>query len=156
MRAVCVSTDVPSALWMLVGSMQGTWWACCLKTPHTLFCALAPFPTTFHVHIIRGSDDSAMQISFGNRFETISAEEEQALDLHLTTLGAYRKPIVKDGSCLFRAVAEQVSVRVRVRVSACVCLCAGWRRLLGWMRGCLFCLFLHFFTTPWGVYWKGI
>lgn len=49
-----------------------------------------------------------MSISFGNQFDAINAEQEHTLDLHLTTLNVFRKPIVKDGSCLFRAVAEQV------------------------------------------------
>ena len=30
------------------------------------------------------------------------------MDVFLDKLGLYRKPIAKDGSCLFRAVAEQV------------------------------------------------
>ena len=33
---------------------------------------------------------------------------EAAMDSFLEKLGLYRKPIAKDGSCLFRAVAEQV------------------------------------------------
>ncbi|CAH1268052.1 ALG13 [Branchiostoma lanceolatum] len=36
------------------------------------------------------------------------AESLQAMDEHLSSLGLVRKPIAKDGSCLFRAVAEQV------------------------------------------------
>jgi hypothetical protein len=35
---------------------------------------------------------------------------EAAMDSFLDLLGLYRKPIAKDGSCLFRAVAEQVSM----------------------------------------------
>jgi hypothetical protein len=35
---------------------------------------------------------------------------EAAMDSFLGKLGLYRKPIAKDGSCLFRAVAEQVSM----------------------------------------------
>jgi len=34
---------------------------------------------------------------------------ESAMDEFLTKQGLYRKPIAKDGSCLFRAVSEQVS-----------------------------------------------
>ena len=34
---------------------------------------------------------------------------ETAMDEFLTRLDLYRKPIAKDGSCLFRAVSEQVS-----------------------------------------------
>ena len=35
---------------------------------------------------------------------------ESDMDIFLYNLGLYRKPIAKDGSCLFRAVAEQVSM----------------------------------------------
>ncbi|XP_053316771.1 OTU domain-containing protein 4 [Spea bombifrons] len=35
-------------------------------------------------------------------------KEEAAMDLYLRSQGLYRKRIAKDGSCLFRAVAEQV------------------------------------------------
>ena len=34
---------------------------------------------------------------------------ETAMDEYLARLDLYRKPIAKDGSCLFRAVSEQVS-----------------------------------------------
>lgn len=34
---------------------------------------------------------------------------ETAMDEFLSRLDLYRKPIAKDGSCLFRAVSEQVS-----------------------------------------------
>jgi len=34
---------------------------------------------------------------------------ESAMDEFLAKQGLYRKPIAKDGSCLFRAVSEQVS-----------------------------------------------
>eukprot|EP00058_Branchiostoma_floridae_P026053 XP_002611543.1 hypothetical protein BRAFLDRAFT_63818 [Branchiostoma floridae] len=37
-----------------------------------------------------------------------AAESLQAMDDYLSSLGLVRKPIAKDGSCLFRAVAEQV------------------------------------------------
>lgn len=33
---------------------------------------------------------------------------EKLMDDHLKSLGLHRKKIAKDGSCLFRAVAEQV------------------------------------------------
>lgn len=33
---------------------------------------------------------------------------EKLMDEHLRANGLYRKKIAKDGSCLFRAVAEQV------------------------------------------------
>lgn len=33
---------------------------------------------------------------------------EKLMDDHLRALGLHRKKIAKDGSCLFRAVAEQV------------------------------------------------
>ncbi|XP_075470303.1 OTU domain-containing protein 4 [Ascaphus truei] len=36
------------------------------------------------------------------------SQEEAAMDTHLRSQGLYRKRIAKDGSCLFRAVAEQV------------------------------------------------
>ena len=35
---------------------------------------------------------------------------ETAMDDYLARLDLYRKPIAKDGSCLFRAVSEQVSL----------------------------------------------
>lgn len=35
---------------------------------------------------------------------------ETAMDEYLARLDLYRKPIAKDGSCLFRAVSEQVSL----------------------------------------------
>ena len=34
---------------------------------------------------------------------------ETAMDEFLARIDLYRKPIAKDGSCLFRAVSEQVS-----------------------------------------------
>lgn len=37
-----------------------------------------------------------------------NTNHETAMDTFLRKLGLYRKPIAKDGSCLFRAVAEQV------------------------------------------------
>ena len=33
---------------------------------------------------------------------------EAAMDQYLQSIGLYRKPVAKDGSCLFRAVAEKV------------------------------------------------
>lgn len=33
---------------------------------------------------------------------------EQAMDEYLKKIDLYRKPVAKDGSCLFRAVSEQV------------------------------------------------
>lgn len=33
---------------------------------------------------------------------------EAAMDKYLKSIGLYRKPVAKDGSCLFRAVAEKV------------------------------------------------
>ena len=33
---------------------------------------------------------------------------EAAMDKYLQSIGLYRKPVAKDGSCLFRAVAEKV------------------------------------------------
>ena len=35
---------------------------------------------------------------------------EAAMDKYLGSMGMFRKPVAKDGSCLFRAVAEQVCV----------------------------------------------
>ena len=37
-----------------------------------------------------------------------SGNSEAAIDEYLQKLDLYRKPIAKDGSCLFRAIAEQV------------------------------------------------
>lgn len=36
-------------------------------------------------------------------------EAEKSMDGYLKTQGLHRKKIAKDGSCLFRAVAEQVN-----------------------------------------------
>ena len=36
------------------------------------------------------------------------ANGENAMDQYLQSIGLYRKPVAKDGSCLFRAVAEKV------------------------------------------------
>lgn len=38
---------------------------------------------------------------------------DSAMDEFLAKKGLYRKPIAKDGSCLFRAVSEQVSYSFR-------------------------------------------
>lgn len=35
---------------------------------------------------------------------------EQLMDEYLKKLNLFRKPVAKDGSCLFRVVSEQVSV----------------------------------------------
>ena len=51
---------------------------------------------------------------------------EAAMDNFLGKLGLYRKPIAKDGSCLFRAVAEQVSIFRHLTIQlllVCGCLC---------------------------------
>lgn len=40
--------------------------------------------------------------------EPALSQEEAAMDTYLRSKGLYRKKIAKDGSCLFRAVAEQV------------------------------------------------
>ena len=39
-------------------------------------------------------------------------KESNAIDAYLFQHDFERKPVAKDGSCLFRAVAEQVSVTV--------------------------------------------
>ena len=38
------------------------------------------------------------------------SKQELFLDHYLSTLNLWRKPIAKDGFCLFRAVSEQVCV----------------------------------------------
>ena len=35
--------------------------------------------------------------------------KESAIDEYLAAIGLWRKPIAKDGSCIFRAVSERVS-----------------------------------------------
>ncbi|XP_018408490.1 PREDICTED: OTU domain-containing protein 4 [Nanorana parkeri] len=47
---------------------------------------------------VRGAEPAASGVS----------KEEAAMDTYLRSKGLYRKKIAKDGSCLFRAVAEQV------------------------------------------------
>lgn len=42
--------------------------------------------------------------------EPALSQEEAAMDTYLRSKGLYRKKIAKDGSCLFRAVAEQVLI----------------------------------------------
>ena len=39
---------------------------------------------------------------------TMSGTPEQAMDEHLKKINMFRKPVAKDGSCLFRVVSEQV------------------------------------------------
>ncbi len=41
---------------------------------------------------------------------------ESRMDEYLRSLGFYRKKIAKDGSCLFRAVAEQVRLLLNFRI----------------------------------------
>ncbi|KAG8453952.1 hypothetical protein GDO86_000541 [Hymenochirus boettgeri] len=50
---------------------------------------------------------AAMDIH-GNRGNDAISKDEAAMDAFLRSEGLYRKRIAKDGSCLFRAVAEQV------------------------------------------------
>lgn len=40
---------------------------------------------------------------------------EKMMDDYLKSLGLHRKKIAKDGSCLFRAVAEQVTLYIYVK-----------------------------------------
>lgn len=40
-------------------------------------------------------------------------EAEKLMDDYLKSIGLHRKKIAKDGSCLFRAVAEQVNVKTK-------------------------------------------
>ena len=40
----------------------------------------------------------------------VDVNSEAAMDKYLGSIGMFRKPVAKDGSCLFRAVAEQVCV----------------------------------------------
>lgn len=51
---------------------------------------------------LRASSADAQQQLAGDR------THESRMDEYLRSLGFYRKKIAKDGSCLFRAVAEQV------------------------------------------------
>ena len=47
------------------------------------------------------------------RDATSSVNSEAVMDKFLETLNLYRKPVAKDGSCLFRAVAEHVSIYLK-------------------------------------------
>jgi len=47
----------------------------------------------------------------GDRGGAAPREDATPMDAYLRTLGLYRKLVAKDGSCLFRAVAEQVTGR---------------------------------------------
>lgn len=51
---------------------------------------------------LRAASADAQQQLAGDR------THESRMDEYLRSLGFYRKKIAKDGSCLFRAVAEQV------------------------------------------------
>lgn len=51
---------------------------------------------------LRAASAGAQQQLAGDR------THESRMDEYLRSLGFYRKKIAKDGSCLFRAVAEQV------------------------------------------------
>ena len=44
--------------------------------------------------------------------EPNSMNSEAAMDKYLNSIGLYRKPVAKDGSCLFRAVAEKVCIHL--------------------------------------------
>nr|XP_044986691.1 OTU domain-containing protein 4 [Jaculus jaculus] len=59
----------------------------------------------------------------GERGGVGARDEATSMDVHLQKMGLYRKLVAKDGSCLFRAVAEQVlhsqSRHVEVRM-ACI------------------------------------
>lgn len=52
---------------------------------------------------------------------------EKMMDDYLKSLGFHRKKIAKDGSCLFRAVAEQVTGFVDLQ-----CYCHKFEMLLDW------------------------
>jgi hypothetical protein len=41
---------------------------------------------------------------------TKNQRSSSAMDKYLSTLGLWRKPIARDGFCLFRATSEQVSL----------------------------------------------
>lgn len=47
----------------------------------------------------------------GDQGGTGCREDATPMDAYLRKLGLYRKLVAKDGSCLFRAVAEQVTGR---------------------------------------------
>ncbi|XP_077355676.1 OTU domain-containing protein 4 isoform X2 [Festucalex cinctus] len=61
-----------------------------------------------------------------------ASEEEALMDEYLDSVGLHRKRVAKDGSCLFRAVAEQVlhcqSLHARVRAQ-CVCFLRHHREI---------------------------
>ena len=50
----------------------------------------------------------------GKRPKITARTFEESLDTFLSHKQLWRKPIAKDGSCLFRAVAEQVSIDVKL------------------------------------------
>ena len=54
-------------------------------------------------------DDNSMAGPRNNGSFTPSTPE-QAMDEYLRNINMYRKPVAKDGSCLFRVVAEQVTI----------------------------------------------
>lgn len=41
---------------------------------------------------------------------------EQSMDEYLKKLNLFRKPVAKDGSCLFRVVSEQVSLKILILI----------------------------------------
>lgn len=52
--------------------------------------------------------DAAVGAPDGGDQGGLGLEDATAMDAYLRRLGLYRKLVAKDGSCLFRAVAEQV------------------------------------------------
>lgn len=53
-------------------------------------------------------DDSSLAGSRNNQPFTTQNTPEQIMDEYLKKIDMYRKPVAKDGSCLFRVVSEQV------------------------------------------------
>ena len=63
---------------------------------------------TVNLYANQMSKDMMMKKKFQKVFD-LSQIAEDPMDCYLDTLGLWKKRIARDGSCLFRAVAEQVN-----------------------------------------------
>ena len=60
-----------------------------------------------HHHHHHHHNNKDMRRKFPRTFD-LSQIAEDPMDIYLDTMGLWKKRIARDGSCLFRAVAEQV------------------------------------------------
>ena len=60
----------------------------------------------FNTAELKAKDDKP---SAGPKSPSVVSNSESAMDEYLKKIELFRKPVAKDGSCLFRVVSEQVS-----------------------------------------------